>query len=138
MAAPFLQGWIAPLNKPGGKGIRPIALFECPLKLATGMLLEHVTPSVAATVAPYQFGIGMPAGAEVMLKSLQAVAAAHPQLAFGGSDVKNAFGTVFRSAALKAAQTATNTHTSTHAALVCGSHTHVCTGLTDYLEELPC
>ena len=103
MARPFLDGWIAPLSKPGGKGIRPIALFECPLKLATGLLMEHCTPAVAATVAPYQFGIGMPAGAEVMLKTIQAVAAAHPDLAFGSSDVKNAFGTVFRSAALATA-----------------------------------
>ena len=103
MAKPFLDGWIAPLSKPGGKGIRPIALFECPRKLATGLLMEHCTPAVAATVAPYQFGIGMPAGAEVMLKTIQAVAAANPELAFGSSDVKNAFGTVFRSAALATA-----------------------------------
>ena len=102
MAAPFLHGWVAPLSKPGGKGIRPIALFECSLKMATGLLMEHCTPDVARIVSPHQFGIGMPAGAEVMLKTLQAIALAFPTMAFGSSDVKNAFGTLFRSAALQA------------------------------------
>ena len=102
MAAPFLYGWIAPLSKPGGRGIRPIALFECPVKLATGLLMEHTTKDIAAVVSPYQFGIGMPAGAEVMLKTIQAVARAFPDIAFGSSDVKNAFGTVFRRSSLRA------------------------------------
>jgi hypothetical protein len=37
IAALFVSGWIAPLSKPNGR-IRPIALFEAPLKLAAGVL----------------------------------------------------------------------------------------------------
>ena len=65
--------------------------------------MEHCTKDIANVVAPFQFGIGMPAGAEVMLKTIQAVARAFPHLAFGRSDVKNAFGTVFRRSSLRAA-----------------------------------
>lgn len=84
MAEPFLHGWIAHFNKPNNRGIRPIALFEGPLKLATGLLLEFSTELVAKRVSPYQFGIGVPAGAEVMLRCLQALALALPEYVFLG------------------------------------------------------
>ena len=100
MATPLLSGWIAPLLKPNGKGVRPIALFECGVKLSTGLLLDAITRKVSTIVGPYQFGIGMPAGAEIMLASLQALSRSSPHLVFVGTDIKNAFGSAFRDSTL--------------------------------------
>ncbi len=101
IASIFLEGWCAPLNKPKG-GIRPILLFEAPLKLATGTTLDRVNPTFAARLLPSQFGCGLSAGAEMLLRTAQACADALPQHAFIASDVSNAFRTLQRSAAFRA------------------------------------
>ena len=101
VAAIFLEGWCAPLNKAKG-GIRPILLFEATLKLATGSVLERVQPTFAPRLLPTQFGCGIPAGAEVLLKTAQACSDAMPSSVFVASDVPNAFGTLKRTSAFQA------------------------------------
>ena len=91
VAKHFLHGWCAPLLKPNGS-IRPILLFEAALKLATGVVLDLVQPAIRQVVTPEQFGIALPAGAETMLKTAQALAVAQPNHLFVSTDVSNAFG----------------------------------------------
>ena len=97
-----MDGWVAPLAKPNG-GVRPIALFDSFVKLATGSVLAASEAAVKAAVFPFQFGCGIEAGAEVMLKAVHALSRAKPHFCFVGTDVKNAFGTVSRLHTLKAA-----------------------------------
>ena len=101
MAKAFLDGWVAPLFKPN-LSIRPIALFETTLKLATGSLLEVSSKAISKKIFPHQFGAGTPAGAEAMLRMSQALARAFPHYVMIGTDVKNAFGTLHRASILQA------------------------------------
>ena len=99
MSSWFLDGWIAPLYKPN-MSLRPIALFETTLKLATGSLLEVSSKAITQRIFPHQFGAGTPAGAEAMLRMSQALAKAFPNYVLVGTDVKNAFGTLHRASIL--------------------------------------
>ena len=101
MSECFLDGWVAPLYKPN-LSLRPIALFESTLKLATGSLLEVSTKAISSKIFPRQFGAGTPAGAEAMLRMSQSLARALPDYAMIGTDVKTAFGTLHRLSVLTA------------------------------------
>ncbi len=101
-ASLLLEGWCAPLNKPNKGGICPILLFEAPLKLATGCTFHKVNPTFAHRLLPSQFGCGLSAGAELLLRTAQTCADALPGHAFVASDVSNAFGTLRRSSAFQA------------------------------------
>ena len=66
------------------------------MKLATGIMLDHFTDSLAKRLFPFQFGLGTPAGAEGMLRLAQTLAAKFPDRVMVATDVKNAFGTLHR------------------------------------------
>ena len=55
IAALWHSGSVRAFGKPSG-GIRPIALFECPLKFATGCILDAHRTKLSRTLSPYQFG----------------------------------------------------------------------------------
>jgi len=85
-----------PLAKESG-GIRPIVLFDCLLKLATGCVLDYHSRKLAQIFHPHQFGAGLPAGTDKLILCLKQLASIHPDHIFVASDIKNAFGTVRRS-----------------------------------------
>ena len=95
ISALFTKGWCDPLHKPKG-GVRPILLFECSLKLATGAALHHYQPRFITKLFPEQFGLGLPAGADCMLRTAQCLADSLPNNVFVATDVSNAFGTLSR------------------------------------------
>ena len=82
--------------------MRPIALFDRTLRLATGMLLDYIGKLLHQRIFPHQFGVGTQAGAEVMLRIARAFAAANPDKVLIATDVKNAVGMLHRDAVLKA------------------------------------
>ena len=86
-----MGGWLRFTNQ--NMSIRPIALFETPLKLATGTLLEFSDRAISRQIFPHQFGAGTPAGAEAMLRMSQSLARALPDYVHIGTDVKNAYAT---------------------------------------------
>ena len=49
-----------PLSKPQG-GVRPIVLFDCLFKMATGSLLDTYTYQSIKQLSPHQFGMGLTA-----------------------------------------------------------------------------
>ncbi len=92
---------ITPLLKDNG-GIRPVAGGECLRKLtARGLVREH-RGALQEAVGEHQFGAGRPGGAEILVHTVQAVAAQRPEHAWVQLDLANAFNSVSRRAALDA------------------------------------
>ena len=93
IARVFNTGHVVPLAKGAtiDMGIRPIALFERILKLATGATLDTQQIKLQSTLAPDQFGVSTPAGAEQMVYNTRALSKLHPDFVFTATDVKNAF-----------------------------------------------
>ncbi|MDB5910672.1 MAG: uncharacterized protein JWP34_4786, partial [Massilia sp.] len=66
----LLSSRLVALNKTDG-GHRPIAIGELFYRLAGVIVVRKITKTAAALLAPHQFGVGIPAGAERILHSLQ-------------------------------------------------------------------
>ena len=92
---------LTPLLKDNG-GIRPVAGGECLRKLtARGLVREH-RGALQEAVGKHQYGAGRPGGAEILVHTVQAVAAQRPEHAWVQLDLANAFNSVSRRAALDA------------------------------------
>ena len=101
----FLQCLVVPLDKGGGKA-RPIVLQEGLLKVLTGLAVTKSQRLVETAVHPTQYGASGLAGAARMTWAVRAAMATSPHLAFVGTDMRNAFGTMHRSYAYAAAAAA--------------------------------
>jgi hypothetical protein len=96
----WTSGFVKPLGKKSGEGVRPITMFETLLKLATGLALDVSKKDIIKGVGNFQYGALMSAGADKMVYNLRSLAAATPNHLFIATDVKNAFGSVPRQRAL--------------------------------------
>ena len=52
----WTRGTIKPLSKDEGQGVRPITLFECPFKVATGFALDIHKKEIITAVGNFQYG----------------------------------------------------------------------------------
>ena len=80
-------------------GVRPITLFEAPLKLATGVVLESQKARTVKALVPHQFGAMLSCGAEQMVHILRTLSTQYDpnSVVFASTDAKNTFGNASRS-----------------------------------------
>jgi hypothetical protein len=90
----WTKGFVKPLSKKGGSGVRPISLFETCLKVATGVALDVCKRDVVGAVGKFQYGALLSAGADKMVYNLRALANQRPTHVFVATDIANAFGNV--------------------------------------------
>ncbi len=67
----LLTSRLVALTKPNSDGYRPIAVGELFYRLAAIVAVRRVSSEAAELLAPHQYGIGVAAGAEKILHSLQ-------------------------------------------------------------------
>ena len=98
VASIWTLGHVKALGKAAG-GVRPITLFEAPLKLTTGVVLDSQKNNTVKALVPEQFGAMLSCGAEQMVHILRTLSCLHPpdSMVFASTDVKNAFGNASRS-----------------------------------------
>ena len=58
----WIRGFVKPLNKKSGEGVRPITMFETLLKVATGLALDVSKSSIMRAVGDFQYGTLMASG----------------------------------------------------------------------------
>jgi hypothetical protein len=98
---------LVPFNKKEPGGIRPIAVGLTLRRLTAKVLLAREMPTAREVLAPHQFGIGTPGGAELIIHRLRRlVEEQRPEdnddFVVLKIDVKNAFNSVDRTLALQA------------------------------------
>ena len=89
------------LQKPGGRGLRPIAIPEAFYRLA-GLCLIEATDGTGQALAPLQLGVSIRGGSQCIGHALKAGIAADPDCVTAQLDFKNAFNCLDRTAMLKA------------------------------------
>ena len=67
----LLTSRLVALAKPNSDSLRPIAIGEMLYRLAAIVAVRRVTSDAAGLLAPHQYGVGVPAGAERIVHSLQ-------------------------------------------------------------------
>ena len=88
----LLASRLVALTKPNSDGYRPIAVGELFYRLAAIVAVRRVSNEAALLLAPHQFGIGVAAGAEKIIHSMQhELAEADKRLALLKLDTANAF-----------------------------------------------
>ena len=88
----LLASRLVALTKPNSDGYRPIAVGELFYKLAAVVAVRRVSAEAAQLLAPQQYGIGMAAGAEKIIHSLQhELTDTDKRLALLQLDIANAF-----------------------------------------------
>lgn len=93
----LLTSRLVALTKPNSDGYRPIAVGELFYRLAAIVAVRRVSDQAATLLAPHQYGIGVAAGAEKILHSLQhELADSDKRLALLQLDIANAFNTCDR------------------------------------------
>ena len=101
---PFLNGaaLVALQKKP--TGLRPIASGECMWRLAAAHAVDAYASEARALLAPYQFGVGQPGGAEHIVHAMQAALEDDRGERHAGVtlDFANAFNALDRGAMLRA------------------------------------
>ena len=98
-------GSLAALHKAGG-GVRPLTVLAPFRRIVLTGVVAHTNPATRAAAGAHQYGLGVPGGADVQFKVLQAAARDRPGSVLVAVDVSNAFGTLSRSAVLSALGTA--------------------------------
>jgi hypothetical protein len=53
------------------RGIRPIAVADCWMRLLSGFLAQKPAPDAAKDFAPYQFGVGVSGGVEIVIHAVK-------------------------------------------------------------------
>ena len=101
-----MDGFVKPLGKKGGDGVRPISLFETLLEVATGLALDAHKKQIIKAVGDFQYGAMLTSGADKMIYNLRALSKAKPHFAFVTTDIENAFGNVPRRLSLAALRNA--------------------------------
>ena len=94
---------IIPLLKPNGR-IRPIACGTIPRRIIAAAIAKQITPQIAKTIAPHQYAIGRPSGAEELHKLTQALLDQSTDNALLSIDVAAAFSNLHHSAIIQAIQ----------------------------------
>ena len=80
------------LNKPNSDGYRPIAVGELFYRLAAIVAVRRVSTEAAQLLAPHQYGMGVAAGAEKIVHSVQhELTDTDKRLAMLQLDITNAF-----------------------------------------------
>ena len=97
VSAIWTSGHVKALGK-STPGVRPITLFEAPLKLATRVVLDSQKAHTVKALVPHQFGAMLSRGAEQMVHLLRIMSALYEpnSVVFASTDVKNAFGNASR------------------------------------------
>jgi hypothetical protein len=97
----LLTSRLVALTKPNSDGYRPIAVGELLYRLAAIVAVKRVSTGAAKLLAPHQYGIGVAAGAEKILHSLQhELADTDKRLALLQLDITNAFNSCDRARVL--------------------------------------
>ena len=97
----LLASRLVALSKPNG-GCRPIAVGEQLYRLAAIVATSRVCEAAAPLLAPHQYGVGVPAGAERILHALQhKLTDRDERLALLQLDITNAFNTCDRARLLQ-------------------------------------
>jgi hypothetical protein len=97
----LLASTLIGLEKPGGNGVRPIAIGEAWLRLA-GLCAMGACPEIGPSLAPLQLGVGVKGGSQCMGHAIRAGIAADPTCVTAQLDWRNAFNSVSRDAMLAA------------------------------------
>jgi hypothetical protein len=98
----LLSSRLVALNKPGGAGLRPIAMGELFYKLAALIMTRKVAQTAASLLAPHQYGVGVSSGAERIVHSLQhTLTDTTRRLSLLQIDISNAFNTCDRGRMLR-------------------------------------
>jgi hypothetical protein len=97
----LLDSTLIGLHKPGGRGIRPIAIPEVWYRLA-GLCAKKACPGIGAALAPMQLGVDVRGGSEIVGHSITAGIAADPDGVTVQTDYGNAFNTLWRTPLLAA------------------------------------
>jgi hypothetical protein len=88
----LLSSRLVALTKPSGDGYRPIAVGELFYRLAAIVAVRRVSGEAAQLLTPHQYGIGVAAGAEKIVHSLQhELTDTDKRLALLQLDISNAF-----------------------------------------------
>ena len=96
------RGWIVGIPKPGG-GVRPIAIGETFLKVASALAMRYCARDITALFGDTQFGIARPGGAEEIVHRTRCfVRASHRSEIVVTLDFSNAFNSPSRDALWKA------------------------------------
>jgi hypothetical protein len=92
-----------PLNK--NPGIRPIAINECVMNLASRLMLKQCGPKISSALTPFDLGFGVSGGCPAVVHALNALWAAsevsNSSLCIVQVDFQNAFNSIFRSKVLE-------------------------------------
>ena len=98
----LLTSRLVALAKPNSDSLRPIAVGEMLYRLAAIVAVKRVTSEAAGLLAPHQYGVGVPAGAERIVHSLQhELTDADKRLALLQLDMANAFNSCDRARLLR-------------------------------------
>ena len=82
--------------KKNEKDVRPIAVGNCLRRLVAKSAIQTLKAEIAAYLAPHQYGVSIPGGAEMMSHLVQMYIEQNPQYVVVKLDAKNAFNTVSR------------------------------------------
>ena len=80
--------------------VRPIAVGDSFRRLTAKLACHQLKKKISTFLAPHQYGVSTPGGAELMTHLIQASLEEHPEWIVIKTDAKNAFNTVDRSAFL--------------------------------------
>jgi hypothetical protein len=97
----LLDSNLAAVQKPGGRGVQPLAIGRAWVRIATQCRLA-VCPDANASLAPLQLGVGVHGGTEAAGHALRAALATDPTLVLVRIDYEDAFNTVSRTTVMKA------------------------------------
>ena len=98
----LLASRLVALSKPSNDGYRPIAVGELFYRLAAIVAVRRVSSEAAQLLAPHQYGIGVAAGAEKIIHSLQhELTDTDKRLALLQLDIANAFNSCDRARVLR-------------------------------------
>ncbi|CAK0846385.1 unnamed protein product [Prorocentrum cordatum] len=99
-APPVVDEWlrtgaITALHKASG-GVRPLTVLAPFRRIVLTGFVAHTKAATRAAAGSYQYGLGVPGGADVQFKALQAAVHDRPGSVLVAVDVSNAFGTLAR------------------------------------------
>ena len=98
----LLTSRLVALAKPNSDSLRPIAVGELFYRLAAIVAVRRVMSEAAGLLAPHQYGVGVPAGAERIVHTLQhELTDADKRLALLQLDMANAFNSCDRARLLR-------------------------------------
>ena len=97
----LLDSRLIGLQKPNGGGLRPIAIGEAWLRLAS-LCAMAACPNAGRSLAPLQLGVGVSGGSQIIGQAIAAGITADPQCVTVQLDWRNAFNSLSREAMLAA------------------------------------